>query len=337
MWTERPIEEKTFRSLVGEFQPAEGRTKYGLYTAARKDLIEQILPNIRAVMPDHTDHGPEHLARVLNNIGELLEIDSDQQILSSIELYSLILGSAFHDTGNIYGRRDHQRHVADIYDFCRSTTGNDHQEKLIVIKIAEAHCGTTMNGSADTLKAIGSNPVPLFDRPVRLQWIAAILRFADELAEGKERTSLFMLRNHKYRKQSRIFHEYVNLVTTHIDPGNERIALTYNIDVKTKEAGGISPTEEKRLKNLLRYCYQRVDKLDQERQYTKHYCDLLSKFKYTSVSFNFWIKGQPFNLGLPEPYTISDLTVPGDREALLCTRNDIFMEENILAEIRKVV
>jgi hypothetical protein len=337
VWTEKPIEVLTHRALVKKFSSGDGEERYGLYTTARKNVVDDILPNIRTVLPNQTDHGPVHVAQVLENTGKLLQIEAWHNQLQEMELYTLILSVVFHDSGNIYGRKDHQRKVSKIYDYCRSAGGNDRQEKSIILKITESHCGEALDGSKDTLNAIGPELVALAGYPIHQQWIAAIIRFADELAEGRERTSLFMQKHHGYSGRSSVFHEYAAATTVHIDPGNERIALKYNIEVNTKISGGISKKEEARLKKLIEFCYQRIDKLDQERKYAKHYCDLLTMFKKTTVTFNFFIKGEQHNLGLPEKYTLSDLVVPGETmEKLLNDRESKFKLNNIIREIKKV-
>jgi len=337
VWTETKIEQITRVALVKEFGEAEGNNIFGLYSTARKTVVEQILPNIQKILPAHTDHGPLHVARVLNMIGDLIQIESNPVPLSSVELYCLILGAVFHDTGNIFGRENHQRNISKIYDFCRAEGAKDFQEKLALIKIVEAHCGKTYEGSNDTLKVIETTRATIFDRPVHLCKIAAILRFADELAEGKERTSLFMIRYHNYPRRSRIYHEYAKMTRISVDFGNERIRLSYDIEVKSNKNGDITPEEESKLKQLLLYCYQRISKVDQERQYTKHYCELLSKFRYTSVSFNFWKGTELININLPETYSISDLVVPGEKVKLLNERDIIFKEQKIIEKIKKSV
>lgn len=337
MWIEKPIERLTHRKLVEELGDGAGEERYGLYTTVRRDLIEQILPNIQAVIPNITDHGPEHVAHVLENVGKILQIESWNEQLTAMELYLLILSVMFHDSGNIYGRDDHQRKISQIYDFCRSAGGNDRQEKSSLLKITEAHCGETLGGSKDTLKAIGPEPVSLAGSPIRRRFIATILRFADELAEGPNRTSLFMQKHRGYRAGSAVFHEYATAITIHMDPGNERIALTYNIEVKTQRTGDISSREEQRLTKLIKFCYQRIDKLDQERKYSKHYCNLLNMFNYTTITFNYWIKEEQHNLGLPEQFELSDLVVPGEtEEKLLYNRDSRFRVNNIIREIKKV-
>jgi hypothetical protein len=333
MWNETPIERATYAALESQLGESAAKERFGLYTTARQQLVEDILPNIKIIIPESTDHGPGHVAHVLENAGSLLQIESERTSLSGIELYSLILAILFHDAGNIYGREDHQRKISSIYDYCRAVAANDHQEKFIVIKMTQAHCGTAESDSNDTLQSLGPDAVPLFRQPVRLRDIAAILRFADELAEGPNRTSLFMQQHHGYSSGNEIFHMYSGITQIYIEPRNDRIALTYNIDVKTLDSKGISSKEESRLKNLLKYCYERINKLDQERKYAKHYCEFLGRFKKTTVTFNFWMKGLPHNLGL-SALTLTDLEVPGTSPKLLHEYDSAYAIDKVINNIK---
>jgi hypothetical protein len=93
--------------------------------------------------------------------------------------------------------------------------------------------------------------------------------------------------------------------------------LSFHIELKfpeeqqegrEKDATAISIND---LDEFLGFVYKRIEKLDQERQYTKHYCELLSPFKKTSVSFNFWYKKDQIPIDL-KAIVLSDLVVPGD-------------------------
>lgn len=336
MWVERPIEKITHDRLVKELGNGDGEHQFGLYTTARLHLIENILPQIRAVLPNLTDHGPEHVARVLDNAGQLLNIEENPHALTAMELYSLILAILFHDTGNIFGRDDHQHKVSRIYDFCRSAAGNYSREKFIVLKATEAHCGETSSGSNDTIRDLPPDPVSVFNRPVHLRSVAAVLRFADELAEGRNRTSIFMQKHKLYRKNSAIFHSYADSTTVAIDPGNNRIALTYDIGVKSNRSGDVSTSEESRIEKLLVYIYQRISKLDQERKYARHYCIHLQPLMYTTITFNFWISGQVHGLGLPQQFTLTDLVVPGETERQLYEYDNLYAVNDVIDKIKTV-
>lgn len=193
-----------------------------------------------------------------------------------------------------------------------------------------------MDGSNDTIKELPGSPESLAGHPVNLRSIAAILRLADELAEGPKRTSLFMQKYHPYPKGSRMFHRYANVTTIAIDPGNNRIALTYDIQVKSNMSGTISNREEKLITELINYIYKRIIKLDQERKYAKHYCDFLLPFKFTTVTFNFEIKDQIHNLDLPQQFALTDLIVPGDNGKQLPEYNNVYDVEGIMRKIKDV-
>ena len=81
------------------------------------------------------------------------------------------------------------------------------EEKEIIIRAAGAHCGEASDGTKDTLKELKSE-VYFEQGKVRLREIATILRFADEMAEGPQRTSEFMRRTHRYAEKSQEFHDY---------------------------------------------------------------------------------------------------------------------------------
>ena len=66
---------------------------------------------------------------------------------------------------------------------------------------------------------------------VRLRELAAVLRFADELAEGPQRTSEFMQEEGLYDSESQQFHDYANITNILIERQNSRIVITYEIDI----------------------------------------------------------------------------------------------------------
>jgi len=308
-WNECDIERITYGELVKQLGQDPAKERFALYLAARKAVVEDILPEIRAILPEHTDHGVAHAVQVLDKAATLLGLDAGPSVLSGMDLYALVLAILFHDVGNIFGRAEHQRKVSEAYQHACAKGNADKNERYIVVKAAEAHCGQSLDGCPDTLKDLGER-VQLAGRPVRLRDIAAILRLADELAEGPERTSRFMQEYHTYPAESDLFHRYAEAADVFIERGTERIALTYNIDIKiTPDAPQqLGEEQEKDLRTLLSFIYKRIIKLDQERQYTRHYCNLLTPFRKTTVTFNFWIAGPPCSVELP---ALTDLVVPG--------------------------
>ena len=329
VWETLSIEEKLKDRLVS--LGTKGEEFFSHYVSARKALLENILPEIKGQVPDITDHGADHIADVLNIVETCL--GEEIEALTPIELYILCVSVLFHDVGNLYGRKQHNQNISKIYDFVRHKDITFQNEKKAVIQIAGAHTGCAKDGTKDTLRDVG-NDMPVYKEPVRAQKIAAILRFADELAEGLQRTSVFMQNHHNYSNESMIYHRYASITEHCIDKHGGRIAVTYNIDVE--KSGSNLVYKEIELSELLSFSYHRIIKLDQERKYAKHYCDWLSKFKEVSVNFDFWYEGDLLTLDL-SPLVITDLIVPGDSTKKIEEINHKYEMEEVLSGILKSI
>lgn len=330
MWTTCEIERCTEQKLIEELGSAQGSAQFGEYTTARKHLLEEVLDEIKAIQPELTDHGARHVMNVLKNIACLL--GEDKRDFSGIELYCMLLAAIFHDVGNFFCRQEHQRHVASVYDYVRSGGRQNKQEKGIVLKIAEAHCGEAPDGTRDTLKSV-EEISHMHGQRVRLRKIAALIRFADELAEGPQRTSLLRRTIGGYGPESEIHHKYAEVVEVFIDRGNGRIAVTFHVDVLSN-AGVFDEIRESELRDFLNYIYRRIEKLNQERQYARYYCDFLNPFKKTTVSFNFWQGGIPLDLDLPT-VDIEDIVVPGDEGKKFMDHDSSYMPDEVIQKIRR--
>ena len=277
------------------------------YGHALNYLEENIYEDIRATEPNLTDHGPRHVANVQRNILALLE-DGGEPLaeVSAPELYCLAMAALFHDVGNILRRKGHQRNIGRIFDAARGTAPATKREKTLVLRACAAHTGTASDGTGDTLRELAE--VEQFEGcRVGLRQLAAILRFADELAEGPQRTSAYRLETDGYAPESRVYQEYASVTHVLIDRGNNRIVLAYEIPV---DADDDSEQREESLNLLLSHILQRIVKLDQERRYAVHYAPILSPFKATVASFTFHCGDDLLDFDLPQ-IRLDDLTIPG--------------------------
>lgn len=327
IWETLEIEEIIQAALIRDLGQSHGDGRFGYYTTARKYLLESVLEEIKKIQPNMTDHGPKHIRNVLDNIRDLLgdkigRWDNKKKTievgaLNGMELYILGLSALFHDVGNVFKRSEHQKQIGPIYDFARPSLGNqDHEEKLIILDICKAHCGDGLDGTKNTLQDVPDRS-KLDRKEIHTKLLAPILRFADELAEGEQRTSHFMIQRHNYSKDSILFHRYAACSSVDIDAPHGRICLTYHIALSLPSDGNENGDTSNKstisindLVNFLKFIYQRIEKLDQERQYAKYYCSLLDNFKVTEASFNFWYLSHQIPIML-SPIKFSDLVVPG--------------------------
>lgn len=290
MWRNTPIEEYLEKGLQSHFSKEVADSYYGLYTTTKDYLCQNIYSEIKGVESQLTDHSERHIQNVLNMAWELITSSDDEHGFNIIEIYLLCTCILFHDVGNVLGRDGHQIKIADIFDRTRARHNNHNQEKQLVLRIAKAHCGKSKKGDRDTLSEIGTQS-HLFDQPVRIREIAAILRFADELSEGPQRTSQYMIDKGLFSNASLIYHKYASITQVFVDKGNGRIALTYNIDY---------PVAEVDFKELLSFTLQRIIKLDTERRYCKYYAPSLDRIKKTEASINFLVCGDLCDYDIPK-------------------------------------
>lgn len=320
------LEKHLEATLLEKLGNGKGKDYYAYYQSARNYLIQKILPNIKATEPELTDHSEKHIENVLNNAWHLLGTDKNQ--LSEYDLYVLCLSILMHDVGNINGRTEHNKKVSDIYNRIRNNDSIFNTERALVLKAVKAHCGTTNAGSRDTLAEVeikGS----LRGEPVQLREIASILRFADELAEGPQRTSDYLIDTNKISDKSKIYHRYAQITNVFIDKGNERIVLQYHIDIENE-------TQES-FRQLLLFAYERIIKLDEERRYTKFHSKLLELFKRTEITFNFTHKGEPLDLTIDKIILHDTCVIPGDKQPCitdLVTKFSALNIDNIISQLQ---
>lgn len=312
-WETQPLETAMFEALIRDYGASTGESLKALYVLARDKIVYNIIPGIPGAEPGLSDHTQMHVENVLSNAYRLIGLDGSSKppyAFSGADLYCLCLCVLFHDTGNIFRREGHETRIDVIYHWVRSdVTGVPPTERNIVIKIAGAHTGTAASGSKDTIGSLPKEPFHLKGVPVQQREIAAVLRLADELAEGPQRTYAFVKEVIGYPSESQIYHDYAKITDVAIDRGNGRIALNYNVLLDSRN-GDITLSLEW-LRELLDFTFKRVEKLDAERQYTKFYSDCLAPFVRTSVHLEIWVDGKQALLGL-DPLELSDMRVPGE-------------------------
>ena len=277
---------------------------HSAYVSTKTKLQEQVYDRIAAAEPNLTDHGVRHVDNVLGNALRLLG-DDGTQALSGRDLYCLGMSILFHDAGNLEGRTDHRDEVSRMHDDIRGTDKSLLREKTLIVRAARAHTGRALDGSTDTLKEV-ANAEPLEGGRVKLREVAALLRLADELAEGPQRTSQLVQDRGGYAPDSTKYHEYASSVHVLIERIAARVVMMFEIDLPDTKDDRLW---QESLKTRLAYAYTRIQKLDQERRYTGFYSEILRAFRSTEVSFNFHHAGEIVEVGLG-PLKLTDIVLP---------------------------
>ena len=218
-----------------------------------------------------TDHGPEHIKTVIKRATQLIVEMLPKERLTPYEVYILLMAIQVHDVGNIISRNGHEDNSAPIVEkLIDPLTPWDRIEWLAIFDIARSHGGEDKDKIS---KLPEKNPIHGFE--VRSQLLAAILKFADELAEDSSRAARYLLDHQQLPELSVIFHEYAlslhsvlikakdRVISMHFTINEDLLHITFKKEIK------FGPTKEKRIidQHLIDEIYLRTLKTHYERLY----------------------------------------------------------------------
>ena len=208
-----------------------------------------------------TDHGPDHIQTVIDRASQLSS--TERCDLTNYEVFLLLAAIHLHDVGNIHGRKAHQLTANDVADWLGSSISTDAIVRRTVIQIASAHTAGD-SPDKDTISKLSPEQYILNHR-VRPRLLAAILRFADELADDRSRASAYLHQTSQVPHSSQVFHAFAYaLHSVNINHGTREIELHF--DMQTDDAVrkfGKQDTEVYLLDEIL----SRSVKLHLERKY----------------------------------------------------------------------
>jgi len=207
-----------------------------------------------------TGHGILHIRTVMTRVSDLLD-SSAPHGLSCYELYLLLAAIHVHDVGNIQGRKDHESAAADAVNKYDILFGTDDVEKRLIFRIADAHTGRRGNDKDKISKLQETDHV--LGNTVHPRYLAALLRFADELADDRSRTSKTELDSGAIPKESEIFHRYAYALHSVVVSGN---TVRLSFDMTSEEAGKTFQRNGSQI-YLLDEIYDRMIKMHCERIY----------------------------------------------------------------------
>lgn len=308
-WNTTHFEKEMKCYFLTELGESAGQNLYTDYESLRNELIkDNFFIEIKIKEPYLSDHSEKHIIDVQNRAFKLIG-NFKEQGLSTTDVYCLALMILFHDVGNIFGRKGHDSitKIAEVYNKYRIRHQYYGEERRVITYGASAHSGLSRVGCKDTLKYIEKHSIK--EDEVNLPELSAILRFADELAEGKHRTCSFLIDRGGYGEDSMIYHKYASITEIRIDRALGRIVITYTINVS--ENFNVNQEEQKDIIDLMHFSFYRAIKLDQERRYTKYYSSILKPFKYVTVLYKFEKNYTPLDLDI-KPIVFEDkYPVPG--------------------------
>ena len=175
-----------------------------------------------------TDHGPEHISTVIARASQLSNCGKCN--LTDYEVFLLLAAIHLHDVGNIHGRAGHQLKAGDVAEWLGSSVSRDAIVRRTIVQIAAAHTAGE-SGDKDTIRRL--QPVlHILNNRVRPRLLAAILRFADEIADDRARASRYLLETGGIPTSSEVFHAFAYaLHSVVIDHNSREIELHFEIEL----------------------------------------------------------------------------------------------------------
>lgn len=249
-------------------QIAKIKDQTDLESIQEREQLNELLQRDPAVYLNY--HGVGHVNKVIEKVSELVQNFRTGK-LTAYETFLLLCAIQIHDIGNIFGRQNHENSLTHIFMNIANPIIHDTSIKVLITKIARVHSGR-IDGDKDTISKsklrFGGNS---FGQEVRERLLAALLRFADELADDSSRADLQALDLGMISEESLIYHEYSrSLHTVKIKENDVNntlfLLLEYCIDSELMIKRFIKEGKSKPIL-LLDEIFNRTIKMEQERRY----------------------------------------------------------------------
>lgn len=150
------------------------------------------------------DHGEDHISMVEERAYMILGERVDD--LNGYEIFFLLLSIHFHDVGNLLGRDAHEEKIDEIFNTLGKQFPLDKTAQRLIRDIATSH-GGNYNGNKDTISYV-QEVTHIDGIKIRASLLASILRYADEIADDKNRASSFIAAVGSIPEKNKVFHEY---------------------------------------------------------------------------------------------------------------------------------
>lgn len=204
-----------------------------------KTMTSRFNPNVYL-----NDHSAEHVQMVIEKISSILR-ETGFDYLSKYEIFILLIAAHIHDAGHIFqGRSGHEKtgkkFLSELPKYISSSI-----ERITIQKIAQAH-----SGKEDPIGALEAN-MRISGEEIRTRMLAALIRLGDELADGKSRSSNYLLDNGLIPMDSQLFHAFSSCLDT-FEPITEshEIEMTFCLNKNYVNVTYSKPSDNGKTENI---------------------------------------------------------------------------------------
>lgn len=321
------------QSANREFFPHGNKEYFKRYEGIKDYLTENVYPLIGAATSSgdqgvYTDHGPDHFDAVIRYAGKLLNVpantDGDGEIcISPYEVFVLLVSILLHDAGNIYGREGHEKHPHTIFRDMGSYLCPDVFEAKIITNVATAHGGTVPlhdgSCSKDTISNLLNDEDKYSDIIVRQKFIAALVRFSDEICEDRKRAARFMLNQGILPKCSEVFHAYANGISS---VGVDLVSKSINLKIELMRENvttlyGKGSRDSWKKVYLIEEIFSRLEKMFCEMIYCQRFMSQHIKLDRIRATICIYDTSEEMNILKQKAFELEEKGYPSTKKSLL--------------------
>jgi hypothetical protein len=247
-----------------------------LFSGGLKDInaIKEIYNSIIVL----NRHGKGHIESVIKHASSMIKyIENNKQKwrIKPFEAFILLCAIQIHDLGNKYGRKKHTTtFYKDFMKYAEDSFITSSALKDCIYKIARVHSGK-IEGDKDTIEKAQLQREKTIDNiDVKQQFLAAILRFSDELADDQTRAKDI----NNMPEFSKVFHSYSKALHTARIVKNKNndayfVELCYFLsnDEAIKQYKKIDEKSNIEEVKLIDEIFNRTIKMERERRYCSRY------------------------------------------------------------------
>lgn len=262
------------------------------YVGDYKTIVSKLKPihdqvNAGADFTDQstlTRHDKSHINKVIHQISKLISYCNAS--ITPYETFHLLIAVQIHDIKNIEGRDEHENNAIEIFNDLEISGLIDYRLLKNIGYIASCHAGSFTREGKKEKDRIGfqlSTYMYLDGFQIRPQFLASLLRLADEYADDAARSMPYLLKLKKVTKSSIIHQKHaesLRLVSIKPDTG----IVDFDYYVKLEDALVKFP---KYLKNLDswedKYLLDEIFERTVKSHYETIYC---MRFLRPSISIN---------------------------------------------------
>lgn len=275
---------QTLAASTPERFPNPAADYHQRYATAKDYLDRQYYASTAASLASggvrYTKHDIKHVDDVIRMAGRLLGLGKSESVtLEPFEVYVLLLAILLHDAGNAVARQGHEKHAHEILAEIGALIDLEPLERRQIALIAQAH-GGTVEGDKDTIgRLLKESRTEIAGCTLRPQALAAVLRFADELADNPRRADEQALGAAGDASGAAIHNQFCKAINVEVDPQGRDVKIGFLIDRELLDREyTLIEGENTRQILLVDYIAERLQKCDRERRYCGRFLYDLARF-----------------------------------------------------------